>query len=83
MYVVRDEDLFLIPTAEVPLTNLYRDGMLEAQSLPRGFARTRRVSAVRRKRVEGHARRAARSRVRQGRGWFDTPHRRIRERSTS
>jgi len=27
-------DLWLIPTAEVPLTNLYRDEVLEAESLP-------------------------------------------------
>jgi len=37
MYAVRDEDLFLIPTAEVPVTNLYRDEMLDGASLPRGF----------------------------------------------
>jgi seryl-tRNA synthetase len=37
MYVLRDEDLFLIPTAEVPVTNLYRDEMLDGSSLPRGF----------------------------------------------
>jgi seryl-tRNA synthetase len=37
MYVLRDEDLFLIPTAEVPVTNLYRDEMLDGASLPRGF----------------------------------------------
>ena len=30
MYALRDEDLFLIPTAEVPVTNLYRDEMLDA-----------------------------------------------------
>src|SRR5438046_1705499 len=36
-YAVKDEDLFLIPTAEVPVTNLYRDEMLEASSLPMGF----------------------------------------------
>ncbi len=28
------EDLFLIPTAEVPVTNLYRDEILEANQLP-------------------------------------------------
>jgi seryl-tRNA synthetase len=28
------EDLWLIPTAEVPVTNLYRDEILEAESLP-------------------------------------------------
>lgn len=37
MYALRDEDLFLIPTAEVPVTNLYRDEILENASLPRGF----------------------------------------------
>ncbi|NUQ12909.1 MAG: serine--tRNA ligase [Gemmatimonadaceae bacterium] len=37
MYALRDEDLFLIPTAEVPVTNLYRDEILDAGSLPRGF----------------------------------------------
>ena len=37
MYGLRDEDLFLIPTAEVPVTNLYRDEMLDAAQLPRGF----------------------------------------------
>ena len=37
MYALRDEDLFLIPTAEVPVTNLYRDEILDASSLPRGF----------------------------------------------
>jgi seryl-tRNA synthetase len=29
-----DEDLWLIPTAEVPVTNLYRDEVLEAADLP-------------------------------------------------
>jgi seryl-tRNA synthetase len=37
MYALRDEDLFLIPTAEVPLTNLYRDEIMDASVLPRGF----------------------------------------------
>jgi seryl-tRNA synthetase len=37
MYALRDEELFLIPTAEVPVTNLYRDEILEAAELPRGF----------------------------------------------
>ncbi len=37
-YAVRDEDLFLIPTAEVPVTNLYRDEILEASALPMGIA---------------------------------------------
>jgi seryl-tRNA synthetase len=37
MYALRDEDLFLIPTAEVPVTNLYRDELLAADELPRAF----------------------------------------------
>ena len=37
MYGLRDEDMFLIPTAEVPVTNLYRDEMLEGGQLPRAF----------------------------------------------
>jgi seryl-tRNA synthetase len=36
-YAVRGEDLFLIPTAEVPVTNLYRDEILEAPQLPMAF----------------------------------------------
>jgi seryl-tRNA synthetase len=37
MYALKDEDMFLIPTAEVPVTNLYRDEMLDGSQLPRGF----------------------------------------------
>jgi seryl-tRNA synthetase len=37
MYALRDEEMFLIPTAEVPVTNLYRDEILEAGDLPRAF----------------------------------------------
>src|SRR5687767_2597405 len=37
MYALKDDDLFLIPTAEVPVTNLYRDELLDAGQLPRGF----------------------------------------------
>lgn len=37
MYALKEEDLFLIPTAEVPVTNLYRDEILEAGDLPKGF----------------------------------------------
>jgi seryl-tRNA synthetase len=37
MYAVPSDDLFLIPTAEVPVTNLYRDEILEAGELPRAF----------------------------------------------
>jgi seryl-tRNA synthetase len=34
MYHVQNDDLYLIPTAEVPLTNLYRDVLLEEKELP-------------------------------------------------
>ena len=34
MYHVQNDDLYLIPTAEVTLTNLYRDSLLEASELP-------------------------------------------------
>ncbi len=34
MYRLKDDDLFLIPTAEVPLTNLHRDEILEGSKLP-------------------------------------------------
>ena len=34
MYRLKDDDLFLVPTAEVPLTNLHRDEVLEAAQLP-------------------------------------------------
>jgi seryl-tRNA synthetase len=34
MYVVTRDDLYLVPTAEVPVTNLHRDEILEADALP-------------------------------------------------
>ncbi|MGZ8501701.1 MAG: aminoacyl--tRNA ligase-related protein, partial [Candidatus Limnocylindrales bacterium] len=34
MYVVTRDELYLIPTAEVPVTNLHRDEILEADELP-------------------------------------------------
>jgi seryl-tRNA synthetase len=34
MYVVERDELYLIPTAEVPVTNLYRDEILPADRLP-------------------------------------------------
>jgi seryl-tRNA synthetase len=36
-YGIEGDDLFLVPTAEVPVTNLYRDEILDAAALPRGF----------------------------------------------
>jgi seryl-tRNA synthetase len=37
MYALKDVDTFLIPTAEVPLTNLYRDEILPESDLPKSF----------------------------------------------
>ena len=37
MYAIRDEELFLIPTAEVPITNIYRDEIIPWSDLPRAF----------------------------------------------
>ena len=37
LYAITADDLFLIPTAEVPVTNLHRDDILEAADLPRGY----------------------------------------------
>jgi seryl-tRNA synthetase len=34
MYFVKEDNLYLIPTAEVPITNIYRDVILEAKELP-------------------------------------------------
>lgn len=34
LYKVRNEDLYLIPTSEVPVTNLYNDTIIEAEQLP-------------------------------------------------
>ncbi|HOD12144.1 MAG TPA: serine--tRNA ligase [Candidatus Omnitrophota bacterium] len=38
MYRLKDEDLFLIPTAEVPVTNLHRDEILAEEDLPIRYA---------------------------------------------
>lgn len=37
MYALKDEDMFLIPTAEVPVTNLHRDEILAAEELPKAM----------------------------------------------
>ncbi|MGA3056610.1 MAG: serine--tRNA ligase [Candidatus Limnocylindrales bacterium] len=37
MYVVPRDDLYLVPTAEVPVTNLHRDEIFEADQLPRRY----------------------------------------------
>ena len=36
-YSTRTDELFLIPTAEVPVTNLYRNEVLDADALPAAF----------------------------------------------
>jgi seryl-tRNA synthetase len=36
-YKVAGDELFLIPTAEVPVTNLYRDEIVDGADLPKGF----------------------------------------------
>ncbi len=38
MYVVTRDELYLVPTAEVPVTNLHRDEILEAEQLPIRYA---------------------------------------------
>lgn len=34
MYRLKDDDIFLIPTAEVPITNMHRDEVLDEEELP-------------------------------------------------
>lgn len=34
MYYVNEDNLYLIPTAEVPVTNIYRDVILDGEQLP-------------------------------------------------
>jgi seryl-tRNA synthetase len=36
-YATRGDELFLIPTAEVPVTNLYRDEIIDADAMPMAF----------------------------------------------
>ena len=37
LYGLKGDDLFLVPTAEVPVTNLFRDEILDGTTLPRGL----------------------------------------------
>ena len=37
MYRCADDDLYLIPTAEVPITNMYRDEVLDTEQVPSYF----------------------------------------------
>jgi seryl-tRNA synthetase len=38
MYALPSDELFLIPTAEVPVTNIHREEILAAAELPKGYA---------------------------------------------
>jgi seryl-tRNA synthetase len=38
MYRIEDEDLYLIPTAEVPVTNIHRESILREEDLPIAYA---------------------------------------------
>ena len=38
MYKLKDDDLFLIPTAEVPVTNIFRDEIIDEEKLPICYA---------------------------------------------
>ena len=38
MYKIEEEDLYLVPTAEVPVTNIYRNEVLQEDDLPLSFA---------------------------------------------
>ncbi len=37
MYAVKGDELFLVPTAEVPVTSLHRDEVLDASELPKAY----------------------------------------------
>jgi seryl-tRNA synthetase len=37
MYKLQDDDLYLIPTAEVPVTNMYRNEIIDEKQLPLSF----------------------------------------------
>ena len=68
MYVVTRDELYLVPTAEVPVTNLHRDEILEAAELPIryvAYSPCFRREAGRGR--QGHPRHPPRPPVRQGR----------------
>ncbi|MCK4836382.1 MAG: serine--tRNA ligase, partial [Candidatus Aminicenantes bacterium] len=37
LFKIEDHDLYLVPTAEVPLTNIHRDEILDAEELPKSY----------------------------------------------
>ena len=68
MYVVTRDELYLVPTAEVPVTNLHRDEILEADRAADPLRGLLAVLPARGRRGrQGHARDHARPPVRQGR----------------
>ena len=57
MYVVTRDELYLVPTAEVPVTNLHRDEILEADRAADPLRRLHAVLPARgRRRRQGHPR---------------------------
>ena len=74
MYLIGEDDLFLNPTAEVPVTNIYREEILEPGMLPRYLTALLRLVPARGRHLrQGHARHGARAPVRQGRAGQDRP----------
>ena len=43
-FIYLQEDLFLIPTAEVPVTNLYRDEILDSEPTPHSVCGTHHLA---------------------------------------
>ena len=67
-----DPGFFLIPTAEVPVTNLVRDQILEAAALPMKYRGSHAVLPLRGgRRRQGHARHDPPASVREGRAGAD------------
>jgi seryl-tRNA synthetase len=48
MYHATEDNFYLIPTAEVPVTNIYRDEIIEEKDLPKRIQHTVHASAVKR-----------------------------------
>ena len=68
MYVVTRDDLYLVPTAEVPVTNLHRDEIFDAADAADPLRRLLPMLPSRGRRGrQGHPRHPARPPVRQGR----------------
>ena len=68
MYVVTRDDLYLVPTAEVPVTNLHRDEILDAGRAAHPLRRLLAMFPARGRRGRrGHPRHPPRPPVRQGR----------------